>query len=70
MRYFFRTEGGIPMEDDEGINLSNDEAARTEALHVFREIIIHEPRQTQAHFRLFVVDERSKEVAQVRLNEI
>jgi len=70
MRYFFRTEGGIPMEDDEGIPLVNDEAARTEALHLFRTIIVHEPRETQTRFRLFVVDEEGKEVAKVGLGQV
>jgi len=57
-KYFFHTEDGQPVEDDEGTELETLAAARVEAVRVLGDILRENPDEVLAtgEFRLTVTD--------------
>lgn len=61
-RYFFHTEDGVRIEDDEGTPLPSDAAARLEAVRIMGELLRERPQAFWDHrtFRVTVADDAGR----------
>jgi hypothetical protein len=53
-RYFYHTEDGSLLSDEEGSEVADDAAARGEASRLFGQLLIDEPAYMLQHKRLHV----------------
>jgi len=63
-RFYFHTEDGRRYPDEEGTELPDVEAARTEATRILAELLKEQPRELwdTGRLRVEVTDERSRRV--------
>lgn len=68
-RYFFHTEDGLRLEDEDGTLLPSDDAARLEAVRILGELLREKPEMFWAHerFDVTVVDETGATLVKLHL---